>query len=108
MSRADGRHEVRVAGHEDDRVAQVSADEFEEPGPDRHVCFLLLPTDECAAAQWTRLALGFEVAEPELHAGGLEGREVGHLTRDRARMPRLAMVSYGREVHDRGDGAAAW
>src|SRR5665647_1051169 len=86
--RADGRHEVRVAGHEDDRVAQVSADDFEQPRPDGHVRLLLLPTDACAAAQWARLALGFEVAELELNAGGLEGREVRHLTRDRARMAR--------------------
>ena len=106
-SRADCRHEVCVAGHEDDRIAQVSADELEKPGTDRHIRLLLLPSDESAAAQWTRLALGFEVAELELNAGGLKGREVRHLTRDRARMPRLAMVSYGREVHDRGDGAAA-
>jgi hypothetical protein len=107
MSLADGRHEVRVAGHEDDRIAQVSAYELEQAGPDSHVRLLLLPSDESAAAQGTCLVLGFEVAELELHAGRLEGREVRHLTRDRARMPGLAMMGYRRETHDRSDGAAA-
>jgi len=105
--RAHSRHEVRVAGHEDDRVAQVSADEFEQPGADRHVCLLLLPSDERAAAQWARLALGFEVAEPELQAGGLECSEVLDLPCDRSRMPGFSMVGHCREVHDRRDGAAA-
>jgi len=77
------------------------------PAPERHVRLLLLPTDECAAAQGARLAPGFEVAELDLYAGRLEGREVRHLTSHRAGVSGLAMVGHRREVHDRRDGAAA-
>ena len=106
-SRADGRHEVCVAGHEDDRVARVFADELQQPGSYGHIRLLLLPTDECTAAEWACLALGFEVAELELHAGRLEGREVRHLMGHRPGVSGFAMMSYCREVHNRGDGTAA-
>src|SRR5665647_2005636 len=97
-SRSYGRHQIRVAGHQDCGVAHVFADEFKEPGADSDVRLLLLPSDEPAAAQGTRLILGLEVAEMELHAGRFEGPEVRHLTRDRAGTSWLAMVSNGREV----------
>jgi hypothetical protein len=76
-SGADGRHKVRVAGHEDDRIAQVSADELEQLGAERYIGLLLLPADEPAATQRTNPTLGFEMAEMELHSGLLEGRVTG-------------------------------
>ena len=90
------------------QILQTLAAMLEQPGAEGHVRLLLLPTDERAAAQWTRLALCLEVAELDLDPGRLEGREVRHLTSHRAGVSGLAMVGYRREVHDRGDGAAAW